>query len=532
MENIINIINFIRGLEPRKDHVSDLETPVEMQLALMRQHGLRGTFLVQYDALKEPYLTLLRENSDICEVGMWLEIVQPLVEAAGEVWHGRYPWDWYNDVGYLIGYEPDVRRKILDCAMKGFHDQFGKYPSCVGAWHMDAVSLRHLSEHYGIDACCICREQVGSDGYTLQGGYYNQAYYPSENNCFCPAGDASKQLNVPVFRMLGSDPIYAYDYRKYPYAFGRNTPTLEPIGLGGRENWCDWFFQETFGGNGLAFQYTQAGQENSFGWKSMKNGIEYQFAKLGELAKAGTVKLQTLSESGAWYKSTFPVTPPTTLTALNDWQNEGRQSLWYNSRFWRTNLLMEDGKVFLRDIYLFDDRYREKYLTARCETTACEYRNLPVMDGFLYSSREKRAGVFICQGEEAVHWDDLTYTESNNTAEVTLIRGDERLYLRFTERTLSMETVMPDITLIPVYDPDYVFGRQSMTLGNHNNSNIGVTYITSAAVTERDMRFCFDGFDYGIHAVHGVFNDDYSVTPESDRIEIDFSKRCMNMETL
>ena len=86
MENIINIINFIRGLEPRKDHVSDLETPVEMQLALMRLHGLRGTFLVQYDALKEPYLTLLRENSDICEVGMWLEIVQPLVEAAGEVW--------------------------------------------------------------------------------------------------------------------------------------------------------------------------------------------------------------------------------------------------------------------------------------------------------------------------------------------------------------------------------------------------------------------------------------------------------------
>ena len=525
MENIVHIINFIRGLEPRKDHISDLEKPVEMMLALMRRHGLRGTFLVQYDALKEPYLTMLRENTDICEIGMWFELVQPLVEAAGEVWRGRYPWDWYNDVGYLIGYTPEVRRKILDCAMKGFHDHFGKYPACVGAWHMDAVSLQYLSEQYGIVACCLCREQIGSDGYTLQGGYYNQAYYPSKNNCFCPACDTDNQLNVPVFRMLGSDPIYAYDYRKYPYAFGRTTPTLEPIGMGGRGNWCDWFFRETFAGNGLAFQYTQAGQENSFGWDAMKNGIEYQFAKLEELVNAGTVKLQTLSESGIWYKSTFPVTPASTLVALSDWLQEGRQSVWYNSRFWRTNLLLEDGKAILRDIYLFDDRYCEKFLSVRCTTTACEYRNLPVMDGFLYSDNSKRAGVFICQDGESVHWDDLAYSESGKEAIVTLTRGQDRLTLRFTEEKLILETQMQNIALIPVYDEDYVFGRQKMTFGNHNNSNIGITFIDSATVTEREMQFSFDGFHYSIHALQGMFRDDYSVTPEQGRIEIDFSRR-------
>ena len=186
---------------------------------------------------------------------------------------------------------------------------------------------------------------------------------------------------------------------------------------------------------------------------------------------------------------------------------------------------MEDGAALIRDLYLFDDRYCEKYLTARCATTACEYRNLPIMDGFLYNEKGKRAGVFICQRGEPVHWDDLAYTESDNAAEVTLMRSDERLYLRFTERTLIMETAMPDITLIPVYDPDYVFGRQSMTLGNHNNSNIGVTYITSAVVTEKDMHFCFDGFDYSIRAMKGKFIDDFSVIPENGRIEIDFTER-------
>ena len=147
------------------------------------------------------------------------------------------------------------------------------------------------------------------------------------------------------------------------------------------------------------------------------------------------------------------------------------------------------------------------------------------MDGFLYSGKDKRAGVFICQDGEAVCWDDFSYTESKNEAHVTLIRKEERLYLRFTESTLIMETNMPNITLKPVYDQDYVYGHQSMNLGNHNNSNIGVTYITSAAVTAQDMRFRFDGFDYRIHAVKGKFTADFSVIPEIGRIEISFSER-------
>ena len=75
-------------------------------LALMRRHGLRGTFLVQYDALKEPYLTMLQENTDICEIGMWFELVQPLVEAAGEVWRGeRMDPDRALDRALLIAFK-------------------------------------------------------------------------------------------------------------------------------------------------------------------------------------------------------------------------------------------------------------------------------------------------------------------------------------------------------------------------------------------------------------------------------------------
>ncbi|MBQ8432311.1 MAG: hypothetical protein IJX28_05455 [Clostridia bacterium] len=275
----------------------------------MRKHGLKGTFLLQYDALMLPsYQRLMADRSDFCEIGLWLEVVQPLVEAIGEEWHGRYPWDWYNDVGFLIGYEPNVRLRLVDRTMEDFKSIFGKYPASVGSWHIDEVSMKHLSKQYHVDACCICRDQVGTDGYTMQGGYYNQAYYPSVNNMFCPAATKKNQIDMPVFRMLGSDPVYAYDYQAMPYGI-KYCPTLEPGQLGRKPDWCDWFFREMLSGKGLCFQYMQAGQENSFGWKKMGTGLEYQFSSIAEFAKEGKLEILTLGESGRWFKKSFDRPP-------------------------------------------------------------------------------------------------------------------------------------------------------------------------------------------------------------------------------
>ena len=209
MKNIVNIINFVRGIEPRPGRNIDLYQPVREQIRLMRENDLTGTFLLQYDALIDAqFQTLMQSCLDFCEVGLWLEIVEPLVTAVGEKWHGRYSWDWYNDVGFLIGYEPEVRRRLIDECMLRFKETYGFYPKSVGSWHIDAFSMRYLAERYQVSACCICRDQVGTDGYTLQGGYYNQAYYPSRFNMFCPAQTRETQIDLPVFRMLGSCLLY------------------------------------------------------------------------------------------------------------------------------------------------------------------------------------------------------------------------------------------------------------------------------------------------------------------------------------
>ena len=58
--NILNIVNFLRGTEPRTD--TDIHKPFLEQLRLMKENNLRGTFLLQYDALTDPFYTdILKE---------------------------------------------------------------------------------------------------------------------------------------------------------------------------------------------------------------------------------------------------------------------------------------------------------------------------------------------------------------------------------------------------------------------------------------------------------------------------------------
>lgn len=521
MKNIVNIINFVRGIEPRPGRNIDLVEPVREQLRVMRENGLKGTFLLQYDALLDNrFVDLVKENLDIAEVGLWLEIVQPLVEKCGLEWHGRYPWDWYNDVGFLIGYEPETRKKIVDEAMNGFKEAFGKYPEAVGSWHVDSVSMKHLDEKYNVSACCICRDQVGIDGYTMQGGFFNQAYYPNVNNMFCPANSKQTQINMPVFRMLGSCPIYEIDCQLYPEIWKLGQPTLEPVSenYGGNEDWCKWFFDENFNGSGISMQYTQSGQENSFGWPRMKKGIEIQFKMVKELSDAGKVEVMTLSEAGKWYKSNFDVTPPASQTAFSDMRGLNKKSVWYNSRFYRVNLLWEEGVVRIRDLYVFSDKLKEHYLEKRCETKACEYRNLPVMDSLLYTNPDGDkgiAGIYFTRNGERIVWNDLQYKEEGNSAVITLVSDLGTLTVTFAEKTIDVSTDIKDFCLKPSYDKNFVYGidtDRDSAFGNHNNRSVYLTCISDMKVCNDRVTFTFSDVKYGLSLSDGAFSEDLSVT--------------------
>ncbi len=390
---IVNLYNFIRNSDFRVHDSEEIMLDcTRRQIALLKSVHLPATWALQYDALINPkYQQLLKEQLGTNdEIAGWFEIPQALAEAAGIAWRGGHEWDPAANVGFSPGYTPEERRKLADAYMAKFKAVFGYYPRTVGSWFIDEVTLEYLVKRYGLVASCNCKDQIGTDFYTVWGGYWNQAYYPSRLNAYMPAQTRAGQIDLPIFRMLGSDPIYQHG----------TTPglqSLEPVyrEAGGSPKWVAWFMNNLIHQPSLAFAYTQAGQENSFGWEAMKNGLTQQVHLFAEEAKAGLIRVETLEQSGRWFRAKFPLTPATAVVALDDWKDQGRKTVWYDSRFYRLNLLWDTGTFFIRDIHCFNEHVVSPTHETPLKQSSLTYETLPIVDwGFWSRSGRERAGLY------------------------------------------------------------------------------------------------------------------------------------------
>lgn len=502
MKNIANIINFVRDCEPRVEDNSYLFSTTKNELELCRKYGFRSTVLLQYDALIDPkYIELLKEYGEEVEVGLWFEVVQPLAEACGIEWRGRFPWDWHSDVGFLVGYMPEEREKIIDEAFGKFKEIFGYFPAVAGSWHIDAYSLNYMYEKYGIIASCNCKEQCLTDGYTIWGGIFNGAYYPSKKNMLCPASTAENQIDVPVFRMLGADPIYQYDFGIGNPEVGQGVKSLEPVygNSGCDKKWVEWYLRENYNPKNLCLSYTQLGQENSFGWDSISKGLPMQFELLNEKVQSGEIELLTLGEAGRKFKSLYKSTPPQSICIDSDYTAADCRTFWYAGRHYRANLMYQNGKIWIRDLFIFDENFAEKYLTKREPTHDCEFYNLPVMDGYRFSDGKIRAGIYFYKDGKKVAADGDYQSSSDG------VSAGEKIKFFFTENEIKIRC------------PDDYFLRFEYAK---------CRYLTYEKTESKKLLMSFNGYSYSLCVSDGEFREDdtgFFVKPESGKITFKFN---------
>lgn len=507
---IINIVNFIRDIEPRDANITKdvLYQTVVNLIRLMQQYHLGGTFLLQYDALIDKrYQDLLKSlPKDQFEIGGWWELPQPLIEKAGIKWRGKYAWDWHSNVGFSVGYTPAEREKIIDVYFADFKQIFGYYPRSIASWVIDAHSLNYMYDKYKIVASANCKDQVGTDGFTLWGGYWNQAYYPSRVNAYMPAQHAQQQLPVPVFRMLGSDPIRQY-------ADGRSVTTLEPVypHAGGNEQWINWFFQSFANDPSLGYNYTQAGQENSFTWDAMKKGLELQMPIIARLREQGKVRVETMAQSGEWFKKTYKVTPATTFTVSKDLGESDKKTVWYNSRFYRANLLWENGDFRITDLHLFNEKVPDKYLNDVTTINQSFFYTLPLVDGFQWGKRGKPEGFRLMMNEGGkevpVHGGNPTFTNVNKTtahAAWPVGTGSFEINMNESSMTITTKNIAAGDWFLDLYVAE------------------GVN-TAFREVSEKSARYEFDGHKYQLAIKQGAIEKAtngslYRIRPQGERI--------------
>ncbi len=402
---IVNLYNFVRNSDYRLPNSPDvLFDATRRQIKLIHSARLPATWALQYDALINPrYQKLFRDQLGTNdEIAAWWEIPQPLAEKAGLKWRGQHEWDSAANVGFSPGYAPAERRQLVDIYMADFKAIFGAYPRTVGSWFIDEVTLEYMSRRYGIVASCNCKDQVGTDGYTLWGGYWNQAYYPSRLNAYMPAQTQAGQIDVPIFRMLGSDPIYQ--------GYAPGMWTLEPVypQAGGSPDWVASFMDNFIHQPALAFAYTQARPG-----KFLRLGRdENRSHRPGRPPRQTRPRRRNPSPNPRPIRRMvsphFPAhAPPTCVVALDDWKHEHRQSVWYDTRFYRVNFLWENGAFFIRDLHRFDENAVSPTHGAPLATTFLAYETLPLMDAALWSATEK-AGIWPVLLSPAGHPSPMT----------------------------------------------------------------------------------------------------------------------------
>lgn len=447
----INVINFLRGVEPRGP--MDLFLPLQKQMEISKCLSLPTTWLLQYDALVSgPFVEFLKANMPgDHEVGIWFEMNEMHCKAAGVEWRGRpgYEWDHFPSVAFTIGYTPEERIKLADTFMAEFRKVWGKYPKSVASWNLDSITMAHLVDRYGVDAFAVCRDQIATDGFTIWGAPI-AGYYPSKSNCWSPALDRKDQIGSPVFRMLGQDPVYYFESR-FPQPDGKRYPgpdTMEPVWPSGRSPvFIDRFLRMIAESPTLGFAYAQLGQENNFGWSEMEPAYERQMKALAELRRKGKVHVETMGDSGRRFKRAFKKTPAQAQIMLEDpFGNTERpeRTIWYQSRFYRANLHLKGDLPFLRDLTIYNDRYPQPFLKQATRLHDVEQRMPPLLDGFHWSktpgSPEPGAGgYFTVAGERLTLTGAPVVKEDGSVLLVDLpVTNGRTLHIKFEERSVSV----------------------------------------------------------------------------------------------
>lgn len=389
----VHIMNFARQCEPRDAETDKLLFDVtEKQLDLLNGLQLPNTFLLQYDTLcDERFVKLFREKAGpLTEIGLWYEIVEPMTAACGMAYESAngWKWDWHIKPGFSMAYTPKERDMLIDEAMRKFREIFGMYPAVVGSWLIDTRTACRLADKYDVKCLCICRDQTNTDAYSLVGGYFNGAYYPSRKNIFTPAQTSENSIGIPVFRLLGPDPIHNYDGVRFLSETSKKAGsvplTLEPAWCSGENvRFEDTMLEYFFGKDTLNFGYAQIGQENSFAGSDIITPLRRQIEKLRQ---RDDVRFEKMCETAEKFGQRFGNdTPPSITAGLKNWDKEDLQSVYYQCKNYVVNLFRDGKRVFIRAFYLFDENVPEHYAQDTCDSFYALYENLPLVDTVVWA---------------------------------------------------------------------------------------------------------------------------------------------------
>lgn len=353
------VINQVRGSECcGAGGLNELKT----QLQTAQKLDIKETFALRYDVLNDPaFLAELRTaKKNGQEMGALLEITPALAKAAGVNYNGK-PESWYEaQTVFLLGYDPDVRLKLIDTYMRSFKQVFGEYPKTTVAWMIDPVSLQYLSSTYGVKIHELTREQWGTDSYTLYGGPPHYAYLPSANWALVPSAVASASAPL-IVRQTITDPVWTYGDPTSSY-------TSQPNDYRHRHANFDYFkflFYQSQDQPTETYTMSVLGLENSMGAEDQAE-FNKQLQFVAEWAAGnGQRAIMPATDFATWWHQEKRAN--VTVYQGKTQNKDNSRAWWITTPQYRLRLRADDGKLYLTDLRLYSPAETDPYLNVRAK---------------------------------------------------------------------------------------------------------------------------------------------------------------------
>ena len=211
--------------------------------------------------------------------------------------------------------------------------------------------------------------------------------------------------------------------------------------------------------------------------------IEPLRMQIEKALKLDGVKIEKMCNTGRAFKEKFKTTPATSVCALNSWDKTDCQSVYYDCKNYTANIIRAEDKIFIRSLYLFDDRLKDYYTDKVCDTFDAVYESLPIVDT-AYQKGDTNGGYGIILDESGAHF---TATKTGDS-ELTVFWDDKSV--TFKEDGIIINNCKPTFT----YHMINTKIQSSDTKLNYEYKNNKYSLeVSGAHITENENTILFEG---------------------------------------
>lgn len=443
----ITVVNPIRGLDFWDHKYNLLDTP-KQQYQIISQKKLSATWLVRYDALKNPeVVSFLKSLNSDQEIGIFMEITPTLTSDAKVQYNNSQSWHSSKSV-LLTGYTPADRVKLIDQVFTKYHEVFNTNPKSVGAWWIDADSLQMMHDKYQIETSLDVSDQYSTDQYQIWGQYWSLPFYPAKNNALLPAPTVDKKIGLVTIQWANRDPYNAYGngVGDSTYSVQANDYLLHDLGIS--------YFQKLLN----IYPQLTVGLENDFDWQMYGPEYQNQINLISAMQSQGKLSVRTMSQFADVYKSTNPTVSPKQLVVADDPIGSYGKVVWYQTPKYRVGWFYGPYGSAIRDLRMYDISISENCLKQACQTLDWQNTFLNAIDEVTYGTR------WVID-EGTIKDVSVRQTEAGVTISYTN-QASSRRTIQLLDNDIQVDS---NIYTIPVAIANHKLSKQSAGLSSEQN---------------------------------------------------------------